>query len=194
MWKTYCIYRTVHEILVDRKYTLAKLPDFDTFMEKFATDYDESIPMTNLTFSVRQKIRGQTLVYFTDDNTIGIKQMVSLYDKMNEKEISHCILIYPGNLTFTAKKFISSKKDIHVETFSESELLVNVTKHELSPKFHVLNEAEKRILVKKFNGQFPKLLTTDPVAKHFGLKRDDIIQIDRISETNGIYTTYRIIV
>jgi DNA-directed RNA polymerase I, II, and III subunit RPABC1 len=173
---------------------LPKLPDFDTFLEKFANDYDETIPMTNLTFSVQRPHKRQTLVYFTDDNTIGIKQMLSLYDKMNEKEISHCILIYPGSLTFTAKKFIASKKEIHVETFSESELIVNVTKHEASPNFYVLNEAEKKILVKQFNGQYPKLLSTDPVAKHFGLKRDDIIQIDRISETNGIYTTYRIVV
>lgn len=178
-------------MLVDRKYILPKLPDYETFIDKFCFDYDDAVPINNLTFTTHGLDR--LLVYFTDEETIGIKQILKLYDLMNEKDIVHCVFVYPGSLTFTAKKFLHSKKEIRVETFCEDELIVNITKHMFSPTFHVLTELEKKEITSKFNGQYPKLLATDPIAKYFGLRKNDIIQIDRRSETVGIYTTFRIV-
>ena len=47
-----------------------------------------------------------------------------------------------------------------IECFSQEELLVNVTKHELVPKHQILKEHEKAELLKKYrvkDAQLPKI-------------------------------------
>ena len=65
------------------------------------------------------------------------------------------------------------------------------------PKHSVLNEDDRNELLKKYKiqeHQLPKILSSDPVAKYFGVSKKDIMKIVRPSETAGRYITYRVVV
>lgn len=75
-------------------------------------------------------------------------------------------------------------------------MLVNVTKHHLVPAHQKLKPEEKKQLLLRYSlqeSQLPQMLSRDPVARYYGLRRGDIVRIVRPSETAGRYTTYRFV-
>ena len=83
------------------------------------------------------------------------------------------------------------------ELFTQEELLVNITHHQLVPKRSVLLDSEKAELLKWYRAkesQLPKIQCEDPVAKYFGVRRGQVMKIVRPSETAGRYVTYRLAV
>lgn len=67
----------------------------------------------------------------------------------------------------------------------------------LVPKFRVLSEEEKKIILDKFRttpDKLPKILEADPVVTKIGAKRGDLLEIRRASEVAGEFLYYRIVV
>lgn len=69
--------------------------------------------------------------------------------------------------------------------------------HVLSPKYEILDEDEKRELlrrcrIKPYN--LPRILSNDPAVKALGAKVGDVLKITRRSETAGESTYYRLVV
>ena len=93
-----------------------------------------------------------------------------------------------------------ARKELHdtigtCESFELNDLQVNITHHSLVPKHSVLTNDEKEELLKRYriqDHQLPKIQTSDPVARYFGVVRGNVMKFIRPSETAGRYVTYRI--
>ena len=112
---------------------------------------------------------------------------------MQKHDILHLLIIYENDITPLARESIElfkEKNKFHpalgtnillkpytFELFSKNELQFNITKHALQPKFEKVN------LTTKF--QFPILKISDPIAKFYNYKVDDVVKI--CDEDNLIY-------
>ena len=89
--------------------------------------------------------------------------------------------------------YLSDK--VFIQLFDLNKLLINITKHELVPSMRIVSEEEKLAVKEKYNvesmSNFPIILSYDPVAQFYGVKKGDLCEIIRKSETSGEYKAYR---
>ena len=87
------------------------------------------------------------------------------------------------------------KTGIFIQVFWINSLQITITEHEFVPQHRVLDSVEKQPLLEKFNiqnfSQLPIILQNEPVAKYYGMKKGDVCEITRPSETSGEYVVYR---
>ena len=86
-----------------------------------------------------------------------------------------------------------------IEYYDTEDLIINITKHDIMPKFEVYNIDEKKKeildLLDNINPKlFPKMLISDPISKYYNLKIGDIIKIIRTSPLSGEVISFRIII
>merc|ERR1712154_264706 len=125
---------------------------------------------------------------------IGIKTIKTYCTRMQEENITRAIIVVQQGMTPSAKQ---SLVDIAPKHILESELLINLTDHELVPEHLVMTPDEKRELLMKYKlkeNQLMRIQAGDPVARYYGLKRGQVIKIIRPSETAGRYISYRLVV
>ena len=193
MWR---VNKTVHQMVSDRGYLVSR-GELEMDLQQFQQQHPEPIDRQNLTFVVTHSITSEKLlVFFADEETLGITRLRKMMERMRESTIMKAILIFPLKLSPQANKFVNEmqQQQYFVELFSEAELLVNITKHVLVPKHEVLVNEAKLLLLKRYRlkeTQLPRIMVTDPVARYYGLKRGQVVKITRPSETAGKYVTYR---
>lgn len=84
--------------------------------------------------------------------------------------------------------------NLHIQIFWIDNLLINITKHVMVPKMRILSESEKKTIIEKYNTSeinFPRILPSDAHAKFLGVRKGDMCEVERPSETSGIYLSYR---
>eukprot|EP00913_Durusdinium_trenchii_P018155 g17056.t1 len=95
---------------------------------------------------------------------------------MDERKIREAILVVKQPLTPLARTAINeASTKMRIEVFHENELIVNITQHELVPKHVPLSEEEKQQLLNRYKmkpTQLPRIQVIDPVARYFGMQRD----------------------
>ena len=90
---------------------------------------------------------------------------------------------------------IYGKEKIYIQILDINKLQRNITKHEMVPLMRIVSKEETDIVKKKYNidnmSNFPIILVSDPVAQYYGVKKGDLCEILRKSETSGEYKSYR---
>eukprot|EP00443_Scrippsiella_acuminata_P003128 CAMPEP_0115225456 /NCGR_PEP_ID=MMETSP0270-20121206/30116_1 /TAXON_ID=71861 /ORGANISM="Scrippsiella trochoidea, Strain CCMP3099" /LENGTH=309 /DNA_ID=CAMNT_0002639831 /DNA_START=82 /DNA_END=1009 /DNA_ORIENTATION=- len=198
--KLWRVRKTVFKMLADRGYHVTQ-KNLEETKEQFSEQYKEVqeegggrekfiILVHKANFPDQQLI-----VFFPEENKrVGVKPIRVLAEKMDEKGIKEAILVVRQPLTPLARTAVQeAMAKMRIEVFAENELIVNITDHELVPKHVVLSEEEKTQLLNRYKlkpTQLPRVQITDPMARYFGMMRDQVVKIIRPSETAGRYVTY----
>jgi len=197
LWK---VNRTIHELVRDRGFQVADEEihmDLNTFKATFVTATG-TIDRSRLNFfaNLAKDPAEMVFIYYSDEKSVGVKTMRKFLGILEDKNIKRGIIIFPGNMTPSARKVIvAMAAQYKLEEFAETDLLVNITHHTLVPQHEVLDPQQKRELLAKYRvkeTQLPRIQLADPVARYYGLRRGQVVKITRPSETAGRYASYRI--
>jgi len=195
--KLFRIRRTVWQMLNDRGYSVDE-NEMNMTKQQFIDRFGMNLKREDLFIQVenRDDASDRIFVSFPEvSKKVGCSVLKETVGRMQTLNVSRAILVIEQGLTPQAKQVISeAAKNYRIETFQDSELLVNISQHKLVPKHEVLTANEVRELLKKYkviNAQLPRMLVTDPIARYFGLKIGQVVRIHRPSETAGTYITYR---
>lgn len=192
------VYRTISNMLDKRGYMVPKGMRELTpaiFSERFGQD---NVSRESLTILVEKADddANQLFVFFPEDEKVGVKPIKIYTDRMRNEGVVNAIMILRVDITPFAKQAVQEMSDsFRIEHFKESELLVDITKHQLVPEHQVLTPNEKTELLKRYrlkDSQLPRIQPNDPVARYYGMRRGQVVKIIRPSETAGRYVTYRI--
>ena len=130
------------------------------------------------------------------EKKIGVKPIRVFLERMRDENVNRAIVITPSGLGSKAKATLQEIAKFQIELFTETELLVNITEHDLVPEHKLLSRQEADELLVRYGvnkTQLPRISVNDPVARFYGLRRGQIVKITRPSETAGRYVTYRFV-
>lgn len=169
--------------------------------DQFRSKFGDNPSRENLTILVEKAddSTDQLFVFFPEDEKVGVKPIKTYCQRMKEENVLHAIIVVKVNLTPFAKTAVKemSMRGFRVEYFRDAELLVDITEHKLVPEHVVLTNQQKLELLERYRlkpSQLPRIQLTDPIARYYGLKHNQVVKIIRPSETAGRYITYRICV
>ncbi|GMM32004.1 DNA-directed RNA polymerase core subunit [Martiniozyma asiatica (nom. inval.)] len=202
LWRAY---KTVKEMVKDRGYFISS-EELALSLDEFKEKYCDAMGLpqrkmmcfqANPTPELADKYGdlGPLWVEFCGEETVGINTMKNFCSHLADKNFSTGIFISMGNMTPSAMKAVAAAEPATIEIFQETDIVVNITHHELVPKHIRLSKEEKKDLLTRYRlkeSQLPRIQSTDPVARYLGLKRGQVVKIIRRSETSGRYASYRI--
>jgi len=190
--------KTTLELLEDRHYEVPEeLKNISYY------DFKELFDKNQLDFLVEHKEDKNKQIYIyhhIDTKNFSKKDLVNLGKMIKDDyptKITNVILIVDDNPTSQITKELTTQEYKNFEIFLLKELLINISKHMYQPKFEILNKEETENVFKEngFNASnCPILLSTDPIAKYYGMKSGQLIRIIRRSATTGESVYYRIVV
>jgi len=200
MWR---IRKTIMQMCHDRGYLVTQDEldqTLEQFIEQFGDRPSEGRPSRgdiSVLVAHNDDPTDQMFVFFPEEEKVGIKTIKQYCTRMQEENISRAIIVVQLGMTPSAKQaLVDMAPKYQLEQFMESELLVNVTEHELVPEHLVLSAAEKAELLARYklkDHQLPRMQIGDTIARYYGLKKGEVIKIIRASPTSGRYVTYRIV-
>ncbi|BES95901.1 unnamed protein product [Nesidiocoris tenuis] len=202
-YKLWRIRKTVMQLCHDRGYLVTQDEldqTLDQFKEQFGNKPSEKRPARSdliVLVAHNDDPTDQMFVFFPDEPKIGIKTIKTYCQRMQEENIHRAIIVVQLGMTPSAKQSLVDMAPKYIlEQFLESELLINITEHELVPEHVVLTPEEKQELLGRYKlkeNQLMRIQAGDPVARYFGLKRGQCVKIIRSSETAGRYISYRLV-
>lgn len=142
---------------------------------------------------IASKDNNSLAIHFTSEEKLAKKNLEMLSNEYSAQGVETVVLVTFNKLNPACKALLKSIK-LMVEHFLIEELQFNITKHVLVPKHRIMSQAEVDKLlidIKCQKSNLPTILTTDPVARYFGAKVDEVIEITRPSQTAGISIYYR---
>ena len=191
----YKVRETILEMISDRGITIPESENIS--FEEFSIKYNNK----NLDIYINDELINKKIyVYFHNevknyskgDLKNIMQKIISHYD---DSDIGLILLLRDKENSAITKEL---NKDLYknVEVFLKKNMMFNITKHEYVPKHSILTKDEEKELLEKYNttkGKLPKISKTDPIAKYYGMKTDQICKIIRKSPEVGEYVYYRLV-
>ncbi|KAK7334700.1 hypothetical protein VNO80_26461 [Phaseolus coccineus] len=191
--------RTVLEMLGDRGYDVVQHVNLAPSLGEFRSRFGQQPNPETLGFCVSHLSNPSNTVQVvfagTDDIKKGtVMEICSrIVDSGNLKSL---IIILQSKITSFAHKQLSNLP-YKVEIIRIEDLLVNITKHVLQPKYEILTVKEKEALLTKYNleeKQLPCMLKTDAIARYYGLEKGEVVRITHSGPMVDSHVTYRCVV
>ena len=195
----YRIRKTVLEMLSDRNYDVGDMleEDFDTFkLSNFGPLQDKQLDAftINCTHNVDRDERVQARF---DRLIITSRDIKEILLKLSNEKINHCIFVAEDVKITPRITEAFAKLGKKIEFFTQKEMLINITHHNLVPKHEPLSQEEKEELLKSYHideNQLPMIAKDDAICRYFGVERGTVMRITRRSNTSGRYVTYRLVI
>jgi DNA-directed RNA polymerases I, II, and III subunit RPABC1 len=187
--------KTVLEMLADRNFIIPKEEQIS--FEEFDIRYKNNKNINIFIDSNNDKL-GKVYVHFQNKSLAKseLKNILAkLIEDYEDDNIKLIILLKEDRGLSTISKEINKDEYKNVEVFMNKYMMFNITHHQLVPKHIILNESEEQELLTKFSttkNKLPKILRTDPIAKYYGMKPNQICKIIRKSPEVGEAFYYRI--
>ena len=167
--------------------------------------FNHTIMPTYTDNGIEKKKVAYVRMVFAQNHSSGLKK--HLQDRCNEyidtdgKETVVIIALEPKKTSNLAQAMTAYK---YVEIFQIKNIVINITKHYMQPKYEIIfpnmeDEIIKQFIspnatkamINNFKVKMPRILREDPIALFYGLKSGNILKITRFDETSGRYVMYR---
>jgi len=191
----YKVSNTVLEMLSDRGYIV---PDIENIsFEEFVIKYNNK----NIDIFIDNEIKKEkAYIHFHNEIKNFSKNdlkniMQNIISKYNDQNIN-LILILREKENSAISKELSKDTYKNVEIFLRKNMVFNVTKHVYVPKHIILTKDEEKEVLEKYyttKGKLPKMPKSDPIAKYYGMKSEQVCKIIRKSPEVGEYIYYRVV-
>jgi DNA-directed RNA polymerase subunit H (RpoH/RPB5) len=195
---TYEAYLNVIEMLRERGYTI--IDDNILSLDMFSHEYDKSTPFI---YIFNHEINKKE-IFFSIFKEIKITKK-DLTNKMkditDENDYDNYLFLTSDKQILNYINDIKTKYNIDLQIFTIDSLQINILKHELQPKFILLNFEETKSFKDKNkwkSEELPKFLLNDPIPRYYNAQPGQIFKILRESmvgrnktSSQGIY--YRIV-
>ncbi|ESO02260.1 hypothetical protein HELRODRAFT_65246 [Helobdella robusta] len=200
VYKLWRIRKTIYEMCNDRGYRVTDA-ELNEPLQTFQSYYDQLPSKTEQTMIFKHSTNSadSLMVFFGGAEKISGVMAKNFMARMLEEKCGRALLIISNvkAMTSIAKKDIEEAVPTYnIDVFTEIELLVNVTRHKLVPQHILLSQEEAAKVLEKYKAKdhhLPRMLSSDPIARYYGMKKGQIVKIIRKSETAGVYVTYRVV-
>jgi DNA-directed RNA polymerase subunit H (RpoH/RPB5) len=202
------IEKSHHQQLNDIKTNIIKMlknrgfikeENMDKYIKKFISDENDEmeyiITLDNDT-NYNSTIKNKKIYVKIFDYKISSVNKNSPIGEFVSKYYEEYKLLVVENINQKSEKVIASYKT-PFEIFKIAELKINIVEHVLVPKHIVLTEEEGRIVLQNYNAKkkdMPLISSTDPIARYYNMKPDNICKIERSSVMTCTVPFYRIVV
>ena len=195
------IFPNIRKMLIDRGYDSSIIPNtdytniLDYKIKEFMADKDDTNRI--LDFFVTNS-DNKDYVFFYKGNVNGFKIDKKFFKNkvlkyFKEIETVKGLNINYDNFTFilVRRKIEQIEKELvddfesenpHIRIFDYQKMLFNITSHKLVPKHSLYKKSYRQLLQKLMLDsidQLPYILYSDPIAKHFNFRDNEIIEIER---------------
>ncbi|KAG6414151.1 hypothetical protein SASPL_126869 [Salvia splendens] len=190
----YLARKTLLEMLRDRGFAVPNC-EIELPLDEFRTKHGDNLDVDGFRISSLHKDDPsiKVLVLFCEPGIIKVNVVRGITTKIVQEGLDRLILVVQGKMTSQALKAVELF-NIKVEVFQITDLLVNITKHELKPKHQVLTDAEKEKLLKQYSieeKQLPRMLQKDAIARYYGLEKGQVVKVTYSGELTQLHVTYR---
>lgn len=186
-------------ILMFKNRGFIKEENVDKYTKKLISDENDDMEyMINLDFesNYNTTIKNKKVFIKMLDYKISSVNKNSPIGEFLSKYHDEYKYIIVENINQKSEKIISHYKTA-CEIFKTAELKINIVDHILVPKHIVLTQEESKIVLETYNAKkkdMPLISSTDPIARYYNMKADDICKIERPSVMTCITPFYRIVV
>jgi len=136
-----------------------------------------------------QQTNGNHIYVFYPETSEGKKYSIGQFKELilivhSYPSIKNVMIVTEVSLNAKVQSELDDLNFYNIEVFLYEQLIINPTKHYLTPKHTLLSkeESKKYLLENRINlKQLAILSINDPVVRYFGAKVGDIFRIDRIN-------------